>query len=277
MKDFLVDDAFAGRSALVTGGGTGLGLETSCLLARLGAKVAIMSRDPEHHRAFLDRAEAEGWEAMAEICDVREPQRVKEVMRAVRERFGSLDVLINNAAGNFIRPALALPPKGWSAVIDIALSGVFYCSQAAALEMREQENGGAIVSIIAPYAWTGCPGVVHSVTAKAGVLAMTRTLAVEWAPHRIRVNTVAPGAFESEGAASRLWPTDQIRQGILKQIPAGRFADSAEVARAVVFLASPQAEYITGANLTIDGGMSLGKSLAGEVDPETIKRLTGRD
>jgi NAD(P)-dependent dehydrogenase (short-subunit alcohol dehydrogenase family) len=272
MQGFLENDTFAGKGALITGGGTGLGLEISRLLAGLGAKVAIASRDAEHHRVFLDEAAEQGWTAMAEVFDVREPAQVKAVTGAVAERFGGLDVLVNNAAGNFIRPALALPPKGWRAVIDIALSGVFYCSQAAARIMRHQETGGAIVNIIAPYAWTGCPGVVHSVTAKAGVLAMTKTLAVEWATHGIRVNAVAPGPFESKGAAVRLWPTEEIRDAIERQIPAGRFADTEEVARTVAYLASPQAAYITGANLTVDGGWSLGKSLIGDTDIEAVER-----
>lgn len=276
MQGFLVDDAFAGRSALVTGGGTGLGLEISTLLGRLGARVAIASRDAGHHREFLDRAAAEGWTGRAEVLDVREPEGVRAVCERVAAEFGGLDVLVNNAAGNFIRPALSLPAKGWRAVIDIALSGVFYCSQGAARIMGEQEEGGAIVNIIAPYAWTGCPGVVHSVTAKAGVLAMSKSLAVEWASRRIRVNCVAPGPFESEGAASRLWPTPEIREAIERAIPAGRFADTLEVARAAVYLASPQANYISGATLTIDGAWSLGKGLLGDIDPASVPRRRNR-
>lgn len=264
--------AFAGRRALVTGGGTGLGLEIARAFARGGAWVAIASRDPQHHAAFLGEADAAGWRARAAVLDVREPAAARRVCAAIVEDWGRLDVLVNNAAGNFVRPALALPAKGWQAVIDIALSGVFYCSQAAARLMREQPEGGAIVNIIAPYAWTGCPGVVHSVAAKAGVLAMSKSLAVEWAPHRIRVNCVAPGPFDSEGAAARLWPTPERRAAIAQQIPSGRFADPLEVAQAVLYLASPAASSITGATLTVDGGWSLGKGLAGELDPEAIER-----
>jgi hypothetical protein len=143
--------------------------------------------------------------------------------------------------------------------------------------MRGQETGGAIVNIIAPYAWTGCPGVVHSVAAKAGVLAMSKSLAVEWAPYRIRVNCVAPGPFDSEGAAARLWPTAERKAQIARQIPLGRFADREAVAQAVVFLASPAAGDITGATLTVDGGWSLGKGLAGELDPEAVPRRRDGD
>jgi NAD(P)-dependent dehydrogenase (short-subunit alcohol dehydrogenase family) len=277
VQDFFEDNVFAGRAALVTGGGTGLGLEIARLLARLGAKVAIASRNPEHHQDFLADAAREGWRARAEVLDVREPEAVRSVVEAVAADFGGLDVLVNNAAGNFIRPALSLPPKGWRAVIDIALSGVFFCSQAAAQVMRMQATGGAIVNIIAPYAWTGCPGVVHSVSAKAGVLAMSKSLAVEWAGYGIRVNCVAPGPFDTEGAAARLWPTPEMRADIEAGVPLGRFADTVEVARSVAYLASPQAAYITGATLTVDGGFSLGKGLGGELDPERVPRRRSQD
>ncbi len=270
--DFLAADSFTGRRALVTGGGTGLGLEIARLLARLGAAVAIASRDPAHHEAFLTEARAANWRVRAAVLDVREPTAVRRVCAEIAADWGGLDLLVNNAAGNFVRPAIDLPVRGWQAVIDIALSGVFYCSQAAARLMREQATGGAIVNIIAPYAWTGCPGVVHSASAKAGVLAMSKSLAVEWAPDRIRVNCVAPGPFDSEGAAQRLWPTPARKAAITGQIPLGRFADPAAVAQAVVFLASPAAADITGATLTVDGGWSLGKGLAGELDPEAIPR-----
>ncbi len=272
MKGFFEDGTFDGMSALVTGGGTGLGLEISRLLAKLGAKVAIASRSADNHQAFLSEAEREGWTASSHVMDVREPFAVREVFEKVAGEFGGLDILINNAAGNFVRPALDLPPKGWRAVIDIALSGVFFCSQAAGRIMAEQEGGGVIVNIIAPYAWTGAPGVVHSVTAKAGVLAMTKTLAAEWAGKKIRVNAVAPGAFESEGAGQRLWPTREIYEAIRNEIPAKRFADPAEIARSVIYAASPQADYMTGAVITVDGGMSLGKGLAGEMEPDAVKR-----
>jgi NAD(P)-dependent dehydrogenase (short-subunit alcohol dehydrogenase family) len=271
MDGFLADGTLAGRTALVTGGGTGLGLETSRLLARLGARVAIASRSADHHAAFLEEAEANGWSAAAHVCDVREPAAVRESVETIVARMGSLDILVNNAAGNFVRPSIDMPPKGWRAVIDIALSGVFYCSQAAARVM-DAERGGAIVNVIAPYAWTGSPGVVHSVSAKAGVLAMTRSLAVEWAARKIRVNAVAPGPFETEGAATRLWPSEEMRRAICAQIPMGRFAEVAEVARTIVYLASPASSYVTGACLTVDGGWSLGKGLMGEHEVEAIPR-----
>lgn len=259
---FLTADTFSDRVAVVTGGGTGLGLEVSRGLARLGAHVVICSRDAAHHQSFLREVEARGWRGSALVLDVREARAARRLMREVHGSWGRLDLLVNNAAGNFVRPSLALAPRSWRSVIDIALSGVFYCSQGAALVMREA-GGGAIVNVVAPYAWTGCPGVVHSVAAKAGVLAMTRSLAVEWAALGIRVNAVAPGPFESAGAESRLWPSDELAARVRAQIPAGRFGRAEEVADAILYLLCPAAAYVTGACLTIDGGWWLGKGLAG--------------
>jgi NAD(P)-dependent dehydrogenase (short-subunit alcohol dehydrogenase family) len=268
---FLEADTFRGQVAVVTGGGTGLGLEVSRGLLRLGATVVIASRDPEHHRQFLDELARSGGEGRAAVLDVREDRAVRRLMRDLADEFGGLDILVNNAAGNFVRPSLRLAPRSWRAVIDIALSGVFYCSQGAALVMREA-GGGAIVNVVAPYAWTGCPGVVHSVAAKAGVLAMTRTLAVEWAGLDIRVNAVSPGPFESEGAERRLWPTAEIERRVRDQIPARRFGRADEVADAILYLASPAAAFVTGACLTIDGGWWLGKGLEGGDEAEAVAR-----
>ena len=203
---------------------------------------------------------------------MRDARAVRRVVDRVAGDWGGLDLLINNAAGNFVRPALRLPPRAWQSVIDIALSGVFYCSQAAARVMSESGRGGAMVNIVAPYAWSGCPGVVHSAAAKGGVLALTTTLAAEWAALGIRVNAVAPGPFESEGAAARLWPSAEMAERVRAQIPAGRFGRAREVADAVLYLLSPAAAYVNGACLTIDGGWWLGKGLFGEGAVAAVKR-----
>jgi NAD(P)-dependent dehydrogenase (short-subunit alcohol dehydrogenase family) len=268
--EFLREGTFRDQVAVVTGGGTGLGLEVSRGLARHGARVVIASRNAEHHELFLSEVREHGWQGEAAVLDVREPKNVKRFIRRVAEDHGRFDILVNNAAGNFVRPALKLSPRGWQAVIDIALSGVFFCSQAAAEVMRER--GGSIANVVAPYAWTGCPGVVHSVAAKAGVLAMTRTLAVEWAALGIRVNAVSPGPFESKGAAERLWPSDELEARLREQIPMRRFGDAEEVADSILYLLSPAARYVTGACLTIDGGWWLGKGLYGADDVEAIAR-----
>lgn len=253
-----LEGAFENQVAVVTGGGTGLGLEISRGLLRRGARVVVMSRDAEHHRSILE----EGGERVASVAlDVREPDRVHEAFAAVLERHGRLDVAILCAAGNFLAPSLRLRAAAWRAVIDISLSGVFYCCQAAGRAMKKSGQGGSIVTIGATYAWTGMPGVVHSAAAKAGVLALTRSLAVEWADLGVRVNCVAPGAFHSEGAAQNLWPSEDARRAIEQAVPLRRFARVEEVAEAVLFLASPAASYITGECLVVDGGNWLGKGL----------------
>lgn len=251
---FLPEGSFEGRVALVTGGGTGLGLEVSTQLGRLGARVVCASRNVEHHAELVRRGEALGFEVASVAMDVREPSEVKAAVRGAVERFGGLDVLVNNAAGNFVRPSLRLAPKAFRTVIDIALVGVFTCSREAGRVMRER--GGSIVNVSAPYATTGKPGVVHSACAKAGVESMTRTLAAEWAELGIRVNAVSPGPFHSEGAAERLWPDERMEEAVRRQIPLGRFGTAAEVASLVTFLASDQAAWVTGAVWTADGGWS---------------------
>jgi NAD(P)-dependent dehydrogenase (short-subunit alcohol dehydrogenase family) len=268
---FLPDGIFQGKTAIVTGGGTGLGLAVATRLGRLGANIACLSRDTDHHQRLLEVGKEASFEVMSVATDVRDARAVKRAARAVLERFGGLDVLINNAAGNFIRPSLALPPKAFATVIDIALNGVFYMSREAGLAMRE--HGGAIVNISAPYARDGKPGVVHSACAKAGVEAMTRTLAAEWAELGIRVNAVSPGPFQSTGAADRLWPSAEMEQEVREQIPLGRFGRTEEVAELVCFLASPVAEWITGTILMADGGWTLPRPLV--KDDTKIDRRRG--
>jgi NAD(P)-dependent dehydrogenase (short-subunit alcohol dehydrogenase family) len=260
MPQFLPDSLFEGKTAFVTGGGTGLGLATSTRLGRLGANIVCASRDTGHHKELKDRGERDGFEVLSAELDVRRPEDVKRVVGEAAERFERIDVLINNAAGNFIRPAMMLAPKGFFTVIDIALNGVFYVSREVGRHMREK--GGSIVNISAPYAPTGKPGVVHSACAKAGVEAMTKSLAAEWAPYNIRVNAVSPGPFESQGAAERLCPTEDMEQAVRGQIPLGRFGTAEEVAELVCFMASPAAPWITGSILVADGGWTLPAPLA---------------
>ena len=257
---------FKDRVAVITGGGTGIGLAIARRLGELGARVTIASRNSdnlEHGSAELRHA---GLDPLCVQLDVRNPEQVDEMVQRVLRHFGRIDILVNNAAGNFICRAEDLSPNGWNAVINIVLNGSFYCSRAVGRHMIARGKGGAIVSVLANYVWTGSAGTVHSAAAKAGVMSMTQTLAVEWARHRIRVNAVAPGPIESPGAAKQLWDTTVAVEKITSMVPLKRWGQPAEVADAVAFLASEGAGFITGETLTIDGGAWLGRGTFGFVD-----------
>jgi NAD(P)-dependent dehydrogenase (short-subunit alcohol dehydrogenase family) len=251
------------RIAIITGGGTGIGLAIARRLGELGACVAVASRSSEHlERGTADLRHA-GLDPLAIQVDVRKPEQVDEMVMRTVKHFGRVDILINNAAGNFICAAEDLSPNGWNTVIGIVLNGSFYCARAVGRHMIARGGGGSIVSILANYVWTGSPGTIHSAAAKAGVRSMTQTLAVEWARYNIRVNAVAPGPIESEGAAKQLWNTPDAVQRITDMVPLRRFGQPSEVADAVAFLVSPLAEFITGETLTMDGGAWLGRGTFG--------------
>ena len=253
---FLPDGLFRGKVAFVTGGGTGLGLAVSTRIGRLGGAVVCASRDVSHHAELLRRGAAEGFRVLSLAMDVRAPDRVKDAFRRAAGELGGVDVLVNNAAGNFVRPSLLLAPKAFATVIDIALNGVFTCSREAGRIMKDR-GGGTIVNVSAPYASSGKPGVAHSAAAKAGVDSLTRTLASEWASIGIRVNAVSPGPFASQGAADRLWPSDEMEETVRRQIPLGRFGTAEEVAEVVCWLAGPTSAWMTGSVLVLDGGWTL--------------------
>jgi NAD(P)-dependent dehydrogenase (short-subunit alcohol dehydrogenase family) len=248
--------SFADQLAVVTGGGTGLGLEIARGLCALGARVVIASRKSEHHAALLDEAGRRGWWAEAHSVDVREAPRVHELARTIEERHGSASILVNNAAGNFVCPAERLSTNAWRAVLSIVLDGTFYCSREFGRSMLAR-GSGSILNVVATYAWTGMPGVVHSASAKAGVLAMTRTLAAEWADRGLRVNAIAPGPFHSEGARENLWPDPTIEARMRERIPLGRFGTAEEVAAHALWLLSPASSWVTGECFVVDGGLSL--------------------
>jgi NAD(P)-dependent dehydrogenase (short-subunit alcohol dehydrogenase family) len=258
-----IPSLLAGRVAIVTGGGTGIGLAIAKQLGQLGAEVAIGSR----HSAHLEQGTADlrhaGLDPLAVQVDVRNPEQVDEMVQRTVKHFGHIDILINNAAGNFVCKAEELSPNGWNAVINIVLNGSFYCSRAVGRHMIARGKGGSIVSILANYVWTGSPGTIHSAAAKAGVMSMTQTLAAEWAKHDIRVNAVAPGPIESAGAARQLWNTPEAVERITEMVPLKRWGQPSEVADAVTFLVAPGAAYITGEILTIDGGAWLGRGTFG--------------
>lgn len=249
---------FKDRVAIVTGGGTGIGKTIAGELARLGARVVVASRKQEHLDQAVRAIEAGGGRALAVPTDIRQPDQVDRMVEAARKAFGRIDLLINNAAGNFVVPSAALSVNGWNAVIGIVLNGTFYCTRAVAPTMIDQKYG-RIVNLVAAYAWTGGPGTLHSACAKAGVITMTKTLAVEWAQFNIRVNAVAPGPVETEGAGEKLWPNRRVYEAIRKGIPVGRFGRPDEVAWLVSYLCSDYADFINGDVITQDGGEWLNK------------------
>jgi len=257
-------DLLKDQVAVITGGGTGIGLAIAKRLGALGARIAIASRNAEHIERGANALREIGVDPLAVQLDVRNPEQVDEMVLRTVKHFGSLDILINNAAGNFICRAEDLSPNGWNAVIGIVLNGSFYCSRAVGQYMIARKRGGSIVSILANYVWTGSPGTIHSAAAKAGVMSMTQTLAVEWARHQIRVNAVAPGPIASSpGAAKQLWSTPDAIERITAMIPGGTWGTPEQVADAVAFLVAPQSSFISGEILTIDGGAWINRGTFG--------------
>ena len=248
-----------GQVAVVTGGGTGIGLAIAKRLGALGARIVIASRNSANLETGSHELRHAGLDPLAVQVDVRNPEQVDELVERTVRHFGHVDILVNNAAGNFVCRAEELSPNGWNAVIGIVLNGSFYCARAVGRHMIARGRGGSIVSILANYVWTGSAGTIHSAAAKAGVMSMTQTLAVEWAGHGIRVNAVAPGPVESPGAAKQLWDSPDAVQRITDMVPLKRWGRPEEIADAVAFLAAPGTGYITGEILTIDGGAWLGR------------------
>ncbi|MEX1025582.1 MAG: SDR family oxidoreductase [Planctomycetota bacterium] len=257
---WLPPGTFDGQRVVVTGGGTGLGLEISRGFADLGASVAILSRSPEHHTELLDEARLRGWNVHSFACDVREHEAVARAAEEATRALGGVDILVNNAAGNFVCPTERLSANAWRAVLGIVLDGTFYCSRDFGKVMIAA-GGGQIFNVVATYAWTGMPGVVHSASAKAGVLTMTKTLAAEWARFGIRANAIAPGPFESAGSKSNLWPENDLEDVVRELVPLGRFATTSEVAAQCLWVMSPASVYMTGECIVLDGGISLPKTM----------------
>ncbi len=253
----LRDNALEGKVIVVTGGGSGLGKAMTRYFLELGAKVAITSRDLDKLKTTASELEKEtGGKCLPLQCDVRYYEQVETMLREVLKAFGKADVLLNNAAGNFISPTERLSANAFDTIIDIVLKGTKNCTLAFGKHWidTKQENA-TILNIVTTYAWTGSAYVVPSATAKAGVLAMTRSLAVEWAKYGIRSNAIAPGPFPTKGAWDRLLPGDLAEKfDMAKKVPLKRVGDHQELANLAAFLVSDFSAYINGDVITIDGG-----------------------
>ncbi|KAA5536068.1 SDR family oxidoreductase [Paenimyroides baculatum] len=253
----LRDNALNDKVIIVTGGGSGLGKAMTTYFLELGAKVAITSRDIEKLQNTATELEQQtGGTCLPIACDVRHYDQVENMLQQVLSAFGKVDVLLNNAAGNFISPTERLSANAFDTIIDIVLKGSKNCTLALGKHWIDKgEKNKTVLNIVTTYAWTGSGYVVPSATAKAGVLAMTRSLAVEWAKYGIRMNAIAPGPFPTKGAWDRLLPGELKDQfDITKQVPLRRVGDHQELANLAAYLVSDFSQYINGEVVTIDGG-----------------------
>jgi NAD(P)-dependent dehydrogenase (short-subunit alcohol dehydrogenase family) len=259
------NDLLGGKTTVITGGGTGLGRSTALRLAGLGARVAVLGRRPEPLTKTADEIRAAGAVAAAVPCDIRDSQAVRAAFDQVEAALGPVNQLVNNAAGNFLCASEDLTDNAFDSVVRIVLHGSFNCTRELGQRLIGRGAEGEIVSIVTSYATTGSAFVLPSAVAKAGVLAMTRSLAVEWAAYGIRLNAVAPGPFPTEGAFSRLMPGSDLEKQALARIPSRRFGEHEELTNLIAYLLSDASPYQTGDLVTIDGAEALlsGQEFAG--------------
>jgi peroxisomal 2,4-dienoyl-CoA reductase len=248
------------KVVLVTGGGTGIGRGIALAMASYGAHLVLASRNIDHLHAVAHEAAAHGVQALPVRTDVRAPEQIHALIQAALDTFGHLDVLVNNAAGSFLSSARKLHPQGWHSVVDTTLNGTFYCSQAVGLHMIEH-GGGKIINITATLHFKGSPGLIAPTAAKAGVEALTKTLALEWARFNILVNAIAPGPVYTPGSDRNLWSNKAFHDIVKRGVPLGRFGTPEDIANMAIFLASPAGDYITGATMVVDGGEWLKKGM----------------
>ncbi len=255
-QPMLRDDAFKGKTIVVTGGGTGLGKAMATYFSKLGANLVITSRKLEVLEKTAAEMQAEtGNPVLALACDVRDIQQVEEIYQKCISQFGQVDVLVNNAAGNFISPTERLSANAFSSIIDIVLKGTVNCTLTFGKAWIKAKQPATVLNIITTYAFTGSGYVVPSACAKGGVLALTRSLAVEWGKYGIRTNAIAPGPFPTKGAWDRLLPGDLAEKfDFKKRIPLKRVGEKQELANLAAYLISDFAAYINGEIISIDGG-----------------------
>lgn len=246
-------DLFAGQTVLVSGGGTGIGRATALLIARLGARVIVCGRTLEKLERVADEGRAHGCEVHPMAVNIREPEQVEALFEAIAREHGTLHAVVNNAGGQFPQHAIDFSAKGWRAVIDNNLNGTWFMMQAAARHWQNRAAPGVIVNLVMVVD-RGMPGIAHSVASRSGVIGVTRTVAVEWAPLGIRVNCIAPGLTATEGLA--VYPPEAHKE-FPKANPLKRLGSLREIAEATVFLVSPAASFMTGEVMTVDGGGQL--------------------
>ncbi|MGX9135117.1 2,4-dienoyl-CoA reductase [Rummeliibacillus sp. JY-2-4R] len=257
-----------GKTVIVTGGGSGIGKAMAKKFALEGANVVITGRTADRLKSAKDEIETFDGQVLDFQMDVRIPENVEDMVAITKKTFGKIDALVNNAAGNFICAAEELSLNGWKAVIDIDLNGTWYCTQAVAKDWIANNQKGSILNIVATMAWGAAPGNVHAASAKAGILAMTRTLAVEWgSKYGIRANCIAPGPIENTEGVARLIETDsgENYQRAINHVPLKRFGKAEEIANLAHFLLSSSSEYINGECITMDGGKWLNNNVFKEV------------
>ena len=246
---------FTDKVIIVTGGSNGMGKYMAKKFVAEGAQVVITGRDLDRLKAAQEEI---GDRAHSFQMDVRNVESVEAMVAFADSKFGRIDGLVNNAAGNFIVRAEDLSPNGWKSVIDIVLNGTFYCSSAVGKYWIDKGQKGSILNMLATYAWDAGPGVVHSAAAKAGVMSLTRTLAVEWGrQYGIRVNGIAPGPIDRTGGAEKLWESEEAAKRTLASIPLGRLGQPEEIAELAAFIMSDKASYMNGEIVTLDGGQWL--------------------
>lgn len=261
LMQIFADGILRNKVVLVTGGGTGIGRSIALRMAQYGAHLVLAGRNREALHAVAAQARDLGVTTLPVPTDIRQIAQIDTMLQAALATFEHIDVLVNNAAGTFLAAARKITPSAWQAVLDTTLNGTFYCSQAVGRQMIKH-GGGKIINITATLHLKGAPGLIAPAAAKAGVEALTKTLALEWARFHILVNAIAPGPIHTEGADANLWSDETFRDMVERGVPLGRFGSPEDIANMAVYLASPAGDYITGATMVVDGGEWLKKGMA---------------